>query len=125
MENVRVSPGKAVSVGEVSLENKTGNSIVVRYDKARKTVLLVDLLSRRTRKMKNGKLLAAGLVLLADFFLAPVIPRQVDVPCQGASGTSILGTACESTVMPCSELESQSLHHWRVLPNRARFCSVC
>ena len=86
MENVRVSPGKAVSVGEVSLENKTGNSIVVRYDKARKTVLLVDLLSRRTRKMKNGKLLAAGLVLLADFFLVPVIPRHVDLPCQWSLG---------------------------------------
>jgi len=42
MENVRVSTGKAVSVGEVSVENKTGNSIIVRYDKARKTVLLVD-----------------------------------------------------------------------------------
>ncbi|HEX9429854.1 MAG TPA: hypothetical protein VF944_05700 [Candidatus Bathyarchaeia archaeon] len=47
--------------------------------------------------MKNGKLLAAALVFLAVFFLAPVIPRQVDVPCQGASGTSIPGTAWEST----------------------------
>ncbi len=42
MENVRVSPGKAVSVGDISVENKTSNSIIVRYDKARKAVLLVD-----------------------------------------------------------------------------------
>jgi hypothetical protein len=42
MENVRVSPGKAVSVGEVSVENKTSNSIIVRYDKDPKTVSLVD-----------------------------------------------------------------------------------
>jgi hypothetical protein len=42
MENVRVSPGKAMSVGEVSVENKTSNSIIVRYDKDRKTVSLVD-----------------------------------------------------------------------------------
>lgn len=42
MTDVRVAPGKTVGVGEVSVENKTGNSITVRYDKARKTVLLVD-----------------------------------------------------------------------------------
>ena len=42
MENVRVSPSKAVSVGGVSVENKTGNSIIVRYDKERRTVSLVD-----------------------------------------------------------------------------------
>ncbi len=42
MSDVRVAPGKTSAVGEVSLENKTGNSIMVRYDKERKTVLLVD-----------------------------------------------------------------------------------
>ena len=42
MTDVRVSPGKTKAVGEVSVENKTGNSIMVRYDKSRKTVLLVD-----------------------------------------------------------------------------------
>ena len=47
--------------------------------------------------MKNGKLLAAAPVFLAVFFLAPLIPREVDVPCQGTSGTSMPGTAWEST----------------------------
>lgn len=42
MRDVRVAPGKTMDVGEVSVENKTGNSIIVRYDKERKTVLLVD-----------------------------------------------------------------------------------
>jgi len=42
MVDVRIAPGKTTEVGEVSVENKTGNSIMVRYDKDRNTVLLVD-----------------------------------------------------------------------------------
>ncbi len=42
MGDVRVASGKVVAVGEVSVENKTGNSIIVRYDRERRTVLLVD-----------------------------------------------------------------------------------
>ncbi len=42
MKDVRVAPGKAAEIGGVSVENKTGNSIMVRYDRERKTVLLVD-----------------------------------------------------------------------------------
>ncbi len=47
--------------------------------------------------MRNGKLLATALVFLAVFFLAPVIPRQVDVLCQGTSSTYMRGTAWQST----------------------------
>ncbi len=42
MKDVRVAPGKTITVEGVSVENKTGNSIMVRYDKERNTVLLVD-----------------------------------------------------------------------------------
>ena len=42
MKDVRVLPGEAVPVGEISVENKTSNSIMVRYDKDRRKVLLVD-----------------------------------------------------------------------------------
>ena len=42
MSDVRVGPGKTMAIGEVSVENKTSNSIMVRYDKKRRTVLLVD-----------------------------------------------------------------------------------
>ena len=48
-------------------------------------------------KMKNGKLLLVALVFVAVFFLAPVIPRQVDVLCQGTSSTYMRGTAWQST----------------------------
>ena len=49
-------------------------------------------------KMKNGKLLLVALVFLAVFFfLALVIPRQVDVLCQGTSSTYMRGTAWQST----------------------------
>src|SRR6267143_5959703 len=52
---------------------------------------------KRTMQMKNGKLLLVALVFLAVFFLAPVIPRQVDVLCQGTSSTYMRGTAWQST----------------------------
>ncbi len=42
MSDIRVPPGKTTTVGDVSVENKTSNSITVRYDRQRKTVLLVD-----------------------------------------------------------------------------------
>ncbi len=42
MNDVRVAPGKTTAVGEFSVENKTSNSIMVRYDKERRAVLLVD-----------------------------------------------------------------------------------
>ncbi|TMI39913.1 hypothetical protein E6H23_08450 [Candidatus Bathyarchaeota archaeon] len=41
-------------------------------------------------------MLIAALICLAVFFLAPVIPRQVDVPCQGSTTASMHGTGWQS-----------------------------
>ncbi len=42
VKDLRVTPSKAVPVGELSVENKTSNSIIVRYDRDMKSILVVD-----------------------------------------------------------------------------------
>ncbi len=42
MEDLRVGPGQRESLGEIIVENKTSNSIMVRYDKQKNSLVLVD-----------------------------------------------------------------------------------
>jgi len=42
MEDHRVGPKSAVTLDELSVENKTGNSIIVRYDAQHRHLQVVD-----------------------------------------------------------------------------------
>ena len=42
LENHRINPKTSVVVEELSVENKTGNSIIIRYDPMKKRLQVVD-----------------------------------------------------------------------------------
>jgi len=42
LENHRINPKTSVVVEELSVENKTGNSIIIRYDPVEKRLQVVD-----------------------------------------------------------------------------------
>ncbi len=42
MVDHRISPGNTVSIEDLTVENRTSNSIIVSYDDEKKRVLVVD-----------------------------------------------------------------------------------